>query len=338
MSLEFIRKKNSATRIVFPLIDDDGDVVSGATGLDSEYSQYSDSGNPGAWADCASEAVEISSSGVYYLPLSASEVNADYIEIQIKSNAKTQHLCIRTMTNIAAVPAEIADSVWDEARTDHTAAGSFGEGVAIKPDGIAASTFDESTAFPIGSADSGATQIARKGADADTLKTLSDQVDSLEVTKLKLENMVEADGADYRYKTNALEQAPTGPSEGTIANAVWDEAKADHVAPNSFGKAVGDIDTVSATIVADFDLTQALISRIGNSGYTQRTVTYASGAVVAQGITVDMATTNKCIQYITVKVSLVRDFGTPDLTFYELYHYDVNTFNDIKKFSSSSVW
>jgi hypothetical protein len=39
--------------------------------------------------------------------------------------------------------------------------------------------YDESTAFPIKSADSGATQIARTGADSDTLETLSDQVDGV---------------------------------------------------------------------------------------------------------------------------------------------------------------
>jgi len=45
---------------------------------------------------------------------------------------------------------------------------------------IAASTFDESTAFPVKFADAGSTLIARSGADGDTLKDLSDQSDDLE--------------------------------------------------------------------------------------------------------------------------------------------------------------
>lgn len=47
----------------------------------------------------------------------------------------------------------------------------------IDADLITASVFDESTAFPVKSADTGITQIARVGADGDTLETLSDQID-----------------------------------------------------------------------------------------------------------------------------------------------------------------
>jgi len=49
----------------------------------------------------------------------------------------------------------------------------------LRADVITAAAFDESTAFPLKSADTGATQIARVGADADTLKTLSDQLDTV---------------------------------------------------------------------------------------------------------------------------------------------------------------
>jgi len=55
-------KKNTATRIVFPILDNDGDPVSGAAGLDSEYSL-----DGGAFTDCTNEATEIGSSGIYYL-------------------------------------------------------------------------------------------------------------------------------------------------------------------------------------------------------------------------------------------------------------------------------
>lgn len=50
-------------------------------------------------------------------------------------------------------------------------------GVGLADDAITASKYDESTAFPVKSADTGATQIARVGADSDTLETLSDQID-----------------------------------------------------------------------------------------------------------------------------------------------------------------
>jgi len=50
--------------------------------------------------------------------------------------------------------------------------------VTLADDAITAAKFDESTAYPIKSADTGATQIARVGADSDTLETLSDQLDA----------------------------------------------------------------------------------------------------------------------------------------------------------------
>ena len=49
-------------------------------------------------------------------------------------------------------------------------------GVTLADDAITAGKFDESTAFPVKSADTGATQIARVGADSDTLETLSDEI------------------------------------------------------------------------------------------------------------------------------------------------------------------
>jgi len=48
---------------------------------------------------------------------------------------------------------------------------------ALADDVITAGKFDESTAYPLKSADTGITQVARVGADSDTLETLSDQLD-----------------------------------------------------------------------------------------------------------------------------------------------------------------
>lgn len=56
---------------------------------------------------------------------------------------------------------------------------SITNGVTLADDAITAAKFDESTAYPVKSADTGATQIARVGADSDTLETLSDQIDGI---------------------------------------------------------------------------------------------------------------------------------------------------------------
>jgi hypothetical protein len=61
--------KNQAYRVTFPILDADGDLVTGASGLDSEVSK-----DGGTFADCTSEATEIAtSSGVYYLDLTSTE-------------------------------------------------------------------------------------------------------------------------------------------------------------------------------------------------------------------------------------------------------------------------
>jgi len=60
------------------------------------------------------------------------------------------------------------------------AVGSVTAGVSLADDAITSAKFDESTAFPITSADTGATAVARTGADSDTLETLSDQLDGVE--------------------------------------------------------------------------------------------------------------------------------------------------------------
>ncbi len=95
-----VPQKNVAYRVTFPILDADGDLVTGATGLDSEVSK-----DAGAFADCTNEATEISaSSGVYYLDLTSTEMNADTVAVIIKtssSGAKT--------TTIVMYPEEAGD-------------------------------------------------------------------------------------------------------------------------------------------------------------------------------------------------------------------------------------
>lgn len=83
MASYFPMVKNLAQRIVFPLLDADGDPVTGAA-ADSPDSEYSLDG--GAFADIADEIHEIATaSGIYYLDLTAGETNGDVVCIQIKT-------------------------------------------------------------------------------------------------------------------------------------------------------------------------------------------------------------------------------------------------------------
>jgi hypothetical protein len=77
-----VPQKNVAYRVTFPIFDADGDLVTGAAGLDSEISK-----DGGTFADCTNEATEIAtSSGMYYLDLTSTEMNADTVAIIVKTS------------------------------------------------------------------------------------------------------------------------------------------------------------------------------------------------------------------------------------------------------------
>ena len=59
-------------------------------------------------------------------------------------------------------------------------AATVGAQMNLADDAITAAKYDQSTAHPIESADSGSTEIARAGADGDTLETISDEIAGLE--------------------------------------------------------------------------------------------------------------------------------------------------------------
>lgn len=99
-AIEIVRQKNAATYISFPIVDADGDAVTGAAALDSEIDTFTDGVAPDGFLDCTNEATEVGTNGWYYLSLTAAEMNVDYAAIQIKTTtagAKTQHILIRTM-------------------------------------------------------------------------------------------------------------------------------------------------------------------------------------------------------------------------------------------------
>jgi hypothetical protein len=95
--------KNTAFRVTFPIYDNTGALVSGAAGLDSEVSI-----DGGTFADCTNEATEIATaSGIYYLDLTAGEMNGDTIAILVKTSttdAKTSVLIFYpTVLSVAAL-------------------------------------------------------------------------------------------------------------------------------------------------------------------------------------------------------------------------------------------
>lgn len=79
--------------IEFPILDADGDLVTGATGLDSERSLNGDT-----FADCTNEATEIAtSSGMYYLLLTAAEMTADVVAVIVKTSSSGAKTTVLTL-------------------------------------------------------------------------------------------------------------------------------------------------------------------------------------------------------------------------------------------------
>lgn len=88
--------KGESFLLVFPIFDADGDLVSSAADLDSEISK-----DAGAFTDCENEAIEIGSSGMYHLTLTADEMDADVVAVIVKTtttDAKTTPIVLYTVT------------------------------------------------------------------------------------------------------------------------------------------------------------------------------------------------------------------------------------------------
>lgn len=82
-------------------------------------------------------------------------------------------------------------------------------------------------------------------ATGTALTTVGNNVGAVKTVTDNVAGMYETDGPVKRYTANALEQAPTGVSTAVaedIADAVWDEDKADHDAAGSMGELQGDTD------------------------------------------------------------------------------------------------
>jgi hypothetical protein len=191
-------------------------------------------------------------------------------------------------------------------------------GYGLADDAITAAKFDESTAFPLKSADTGATAVARTGADSDTLETLSDQIDAtatsgalstvdgkidavgvlatgIDAVADKLDTAMEADGGVHRFTTNALEQAPSG--SGATAQEVWEyPVDGALTAEEALVNINTKIDTLSPTagtyavtiVTQQSDLTRisgVLVAILNATGTTIRTVTTDSNGDAA--ITLD---------------------------------------------------
>lgn len=75
-------KKNAAFDLYFPIYGNSLTAQTAAAGLDSEVSK-----DGGSFGDCTNEATEIGSTGVYRLTLTATEMNAGVVAVQVKTTS-----------------------------------------------------------------------------------------------------------------------------------------------------------------------------------------------------------------------------------------------------------
>ncbi len=204
--------KGQAYRITFPILDADGDLVSGAADLDSEISK-----DGGAFTDCVNEATEIAtSSGMYYLDLTADEMNADTVAIIVKTSttgAKT--------TPIVLYPAESTDiPVNVKSVSDDTTAADNME-----------FAFDGTGYGFTGCTMPTVTNLTNKtGFEIAGTKTKLDDLNDLAQSDI-LSDATPFAGANI----DATISSRSSHSADDVADKVWDEAIADHTTVGTFG-------------------------------------------------------------------------------------------------------
>jgi len=100
--------KNTAYRVYFPILDADGDLVTGATGLDSERSL-----DGAAFADCTNEATEVATaSGIYFLDLTTTEMNTDCTTVIVKTTTVGAKTTVLTIYPQEADDIRVATTHW----------------------------------------------------------------------------------------------------------------------------------------------------------------------------------------------------------------------------------
>lgn len=213
-----VPRKNTAYRVTFPILDADGDLVTGAAGLDSEVSI-----DAGTFADCTNEATEIAtSSGVYYLDLTAAEMNGDTIAVIVKtstSGAKT--------TTIVMYPEESGDYRADVVQWN---------GAAVATPTVAGVPEVDVTHFngTAGTFSAGRPEVNTTHAAGTAWGSGAITASSIAASALNGKGDWNVGKTGYALSAAGID-------------AIWDEATSGHVTAGTYGVAVTDILTDTGT-------------------------------------------------------------------------------------------
>lgn len=235
-----IPRRNVAYRVTFPILDADGDLVTGAAGLDSEVSK-----DAGTFADCTNEATEIAtSSGMYYLDLTATEMDADTVAVIVKTSttgAKT--------TPIVLYPEEVGDIRVDVEQYGGTA-GTFSGG---RPEVNATHWRGTALAAP---ATAGVPKVAIEAA-GDFAQVAADKAWASATRTLT--------GFSFAVDLSAA-----------AVSAIWDKLTSGITTANSIGKLL--VDNINATISSRSTHTAADVWAVATRALTDKSGFDLSGA------------------------------------------------------------
>ena len=161
-----ILKQSTAATIKFGPLIDDTDGKTAETGLTIAQADIRLSKNGGDFAQTNNTAgATHDENGYYDIPLNATDTGTlGRLRVAVSKSG-----ALPVWQDFLVVTANVYDTLCSTDSLDVNV-------TSLADDVITAAKFDESTAFPLKSADTGSTQVARVGADGDTLETLSDEI------------------------------------------------------------------------------------------------------------------------------------------------------------------
>lgn len=175
----------------------------------------------------------------------------------------------------APTAAQVADAVWDEARSGHVSAGSFGAGVVAESLNAQAKA-DVNAEVDAALVDIDLDHLVKTTfASNPTIGTLFDKL------------MNKSAGQTFDQTTDSLEaikDTGTGASTGQIAQAVWDYGLSGSLTANTAGERLKAIDDKLPTgTISDFDEgTNSVNLNASQSGVTIGTVNALGGTATGQ--------------------------------------------------------
>lgn len=174
---------------------------------------------------------------------------------------------LQAIRDASATVANVADAIWDEARSGHTTDGTFGQAAQVIRSGTAQAgaagsiTLDASASSSDDFYNNAVIQITA-GTGANQSRIISDYVGSTKVASVN-GNWVTNPSSDSVFVIRPFGAVPgaSAPTSAEVADAVWDEARSGHTTAGSFGEGAasvqgnvtGSVASVTARVTANTD-------------------------------------------------------------------------------------